>query len=194
MTRGKYAARAARRREDESVQAEIGTYQHHVARLTREVSELTGKLAAERAGRKADVGRLTAERDEGLSPEVAALRGELERQRERAEQAKASMRGLHDAWNRIADRLFRLFGDPPFNLTGTEAAEVILYLVGQTAEDAKPGDQPRISEFLTDLRHGLSPERLHNLDVAKGKRHRGDISALLTRRLREQDTSQAAVS
>ena len=43
MTTGKYAARAARRREDQSVQSEIGTYQHHVARLTAEAGELTGQ-------------------------------------------------------------------------------------------------------------------------------------------------------
>jgi hypothetical protein len=97
MTKGKYAARAARRREDHDVQTEIGTYQRHVARLTAEVRDLTAKLTAERDLRKEQTQRLAAQLDQRLSPEMAALRAELEQQRQRAQRAEDEQRKMTDS-------------------------------------------------------------------------------------------------
>jgi hypothetical protein len=99
MTRGKYAARAALRREDAGVRSEIGSYQHHVKRLTAENKELSATLSAEQTARKEEVRRLKAQLDEALSPEMLALREELEHQRERADHAAREMTAMRKKWD-----------------------------------------------------------------------------------------------
>jgi hypothetical protein len=123
MTKGKYAARAARRREDQDVQSEIGAYQHHVARLTAEVSDLTGKLAAERTARKDTLRRLNAMLDQSLSPELTALRQQLEQQRRRAARAEGYARGLLAVWRRVLVDLPGLLIE--FGLSKHEAPDLI---------------------------------------------------------------------
>jgi predicted RNase H-like nuclease (RuvC/YqgF family) len=86
MTRGKHGAAAARRREDAEVQAEIAAYQRNVKRLTDENRQLSRDLAEERAQHALDVRTLSAQLDEGLSPELSALRQKLAGEEERARQ------------------------------------------------------------------------------------------------------------
>ena len=125
MTRGKYAARSALRREDASVQSEISGYQHHVKRLTAESQELKDALATERAARKEEVRRLKAQLDEGLSPELLALRDELRRQRDRVTQADAARNSVQEKHNKLFTFSSKLLHDLT-GCTGLEASEAIV--------------------------------------------------------------------
>ena len=175
MTKGKYAVRACRRREDESVQSEIGTYQHHVRRLTAEVKELTGKLADERAARKEEVRRLGAMLDEGLSPELIALREEVERQRRRADQATATQRNVQEMQARRAMGLLRLLRDG-LGLTHVEAAEVWLMLDPEAR--VEDGEAPLLGDW--DARPGrLTRQQIQGIQAARGTRHSVDVVKLL---------------
>lgn len=193
MTKGKYAARAARRREDQDVQSEIGAYQHHVARLTAEVRDLTGKLAAERAARKDETRRLRAMLDEGLSPELIAVREELERQRQRADRAEATHRRARELRRRnsgmVMDVLTKVVG-----LSGIEAFELMLTFDPEVQADIEQyeqeqgrpitdGDLPVIAD-VGGLRAGkLTGEQIRRIQAARGIRHQGDAVKLVRDKL-----------
>lgn len=181
MTKGKYAARAARRREDESVQTEIETCQRQVARLTAEAGELTGKLAAERAARKQEVRRLAAQLEEGLSPEVAALREELERQRRRADEAEADQRRVREKYDRQFDGLCSLLTDG-LGLSGLEAVEVVMMLDPE-ARAADGGRVLHLSDAGGTRPGQLTGQQLRGVQTARGYRHRGDVVQLLRDKL-----------
>jgi hypothetical protein len=176
MTKGKYAARAARRREDHDVQAEIGTYQHRVAQLTAEVRDLAGKLAAERDLRKEQTARLTAQLDEGLSPEMAALREQLEQQRQRAARAEADARTTLDRWRRVFDDLIGLLTDG-LGLSVHEAFDIALWLDPEHRADWGGGQPPVLAdENEARLRDG---QAVYRVQAARGQRHRADVVKLL---------------
>jgi predicted RNase H-like nuclease (RuvC/YqgF family) len=126
VTRGKYAARAALRREDTEVRSEIGTYQHHVKRLTAENKELTALLASERSARKEEVRRLKAQLDEGLTPEILALRSELERHRKRADEAATSAMQKMEMYARLLKFTAKLL----HNITGCTGLEATEQIIG----------------------------------------------------------------
>ena len=180
MTKGKYAVRAARRREDESVQSEISAYQHHVRRLTGEIRELTGTLAAERAARKEETRRLRAMLDEGLSPELIALREELEQQRQRAGQAEARTRRVQDRNKNRVRTVFDLLCNG-LGLTPVEAYELMLTLDPDFMEGVH--DDQRYAAMMID-RVGTHPgkltlEQVHGVQAARGTRHGADVVKLL---------------
>jgi len=127
VTKGKYANRARLRREDESVQTEISAYQHHVKRLTDENAELRNKLAAEQESRKRETQRLRAQLDEGLTPEILALRKELERQRQRADKAERDRRQAGEALNRMLVGWGQLLV-AGLGLSRVEATEMLMFL------------------------------------------------------------------
>lgn len=168
MTKGKYAARAALRREDQGVQAEIEAYQHHVKRLTAENRELTGKLADEHAARTEEVRRLRVQLDEGLSLEMVALREELERQRQRAVQAEADQRKLRERRDREITALEGLFVEG-LGLTRLEALELFLYLDPEERED-------QFARSITDVgmrrSRKLDVHQARDIQAARGIRHR----------------------
>lgn len=127
MSRGKYATRAALRREDTGVRSEIESYKHHIQRLTGENKHLAGRLAESQAAHKEEARKLRAMLDEGLSPELLALREELERQRELANKAEQHARRTREIWGHVLDGVFRLLKEG-LGLTGLEAYEVLLVI------------------------------------------------------------------
>jgi hypothetical protein len=141
MTRGKYAARATLRREDAGVRSELDSYQHHIKRLTAENQKLKADLAAEQTAHKTDVRRLKAQLDEGLSPELIALRKELERQRERAAVDRADALDKTDVYGRLLEFTAALLHNIT-GCTGLEAMERIVEAVSGklvTVADASTG-------------------------------------------------------
>jgi hypothetical protein len=189
MTRGKYAVRAARRREDQSVQSEIDACQRQVRQLTGQVGELTAALDAERAGRKADARHLQAQLEELISPELAATREELERQRQRAgksEAAQRHMRQIHTLWFvKLADVLEETIG-----LSMAETWELMLSLDPEAAQVF--GDDEVIVGEGTGVRENsrLTPDRARALQVARGYRSRTDAVAILRDRMINRGTRQ----
>lgn len=165
MTKGKYAARAARRHEDQDVQSEIGTYQHHVARLTAEVSTLTGKLAAEQAARKQETHQLRAMLDEAVTPDLIAVREELERQRRRAADAEAAQRKAQETHGRQFFTILTLLAQ----LTGLTRAEA--FELALTIDPEFDTENQRVIIDWEDTGR-LSGDQREALQVARGIRHR----------------------
>jgi hypothetical protein len=127
--KGKYAARSALRREDDSVRTEIWGYRNNIKRLTNENKRLKDGLAAERKSRTGEARRLKALVDEGVSPELIAVREELERQRDRANAVAADSRNREEKWRRLLDFTTKLLHDIT-GCTGLEATEAILAALG----------------------------------------------------------------
>lgn len=126
--KGKYAARSALRREDSGVRSEIEGYQHHVKRLTAENERLKAARAAERAEWQQDVRRLKAQLDEGLSPELLALRQELEHQREKANQAVAAYRDIRKKWGNAFTGMQNIYLASHPDATRTDSLDVLMQL------------------------------------------------------------------
>jgi hypothetical protein len=172
MTKGKYATRAARRREDQDVQSEISACQRDVARLTAEVAELTGALDAERAGRKDTTRRLAAQLDEQVTPELAATREELERQRRRAADAEAAQRKAQQNHDRHFTTILGLLAQLT-GLTRAEAFELALTIDPEFSADNLTEDQRVTIDWDDTGRSGrLSSDQRAALQVARGIRHR----------------------
>jgi hypothetical protein len=144
--KGKYAARAALRREDDGVRSEIESYQHAIRQLTGERDQLRSDLAALRAAHKDETRKLRAMLDEGLSPELLALREELERQRQRTSQAEASCRTAARDYDRVFNFTAKLLHDLT-GCTGLEAAEAIVNALGASSRMVTgPGTGPSVPE------------------------------------------------
>jgi hypothetical protein len=188
MTRGKYAARANLRREDAEVRGTLDGYQHHVARLTAELAQVKQARAAERKAFKAETRRLAAELAEGLSPEVKALRAELERQRETARAAKADAAETRRRWTEVLARLRRMFY--ALGLTKVEAWEVVLSLCGARLDSDDP---TLLVDDILGVHRGapLTREQALAVQAARQQRHGTDIVKLLHAKIREAEEAGA---
>jgi hypothetical protein len=122
MARGKHANRAALRREDNETAATLSTYQHRVAKLTAENREFRERLTAQERSASQTARRLRAERDEGVAPQVEAMRLTLQAEREKhTERLRAVAKCVGDmieanGWAPHADewkRLAALLGSVP---------------------------------------------------------------------------------
>lgn len=82
MTRGKYAERATGRREAAEVEASEAAYQRQIVRLTQERDKARAELAKIKTDSAAEARKLRAQISEGTSSLVAALRIELNKNRE----------------------------------------------------------------------------------------------------------------
>lgn len=129
MTRGKYGARADRRREDASITDEIAGYQHQIRRLTQENQQLRDKLSTGEAASKQEIRRLSAQVAEGVSAELLAVRAELKHQRDQADQAARNDRSTAEKWHRAANMMIAWFCDA-YRCTPREAMEVVMALLG----------------------------------------------------------------
>lgn len=92
MSRGKYANRAALRREDDAISSEIATYKRAVVRLTQERDDARAKLALLERVTTGERRRLEAERDQAVSPRVEALVSELAKVKD-----ELARKNAHDA-------------------------------------------------------------------------------------------------
>lgn len=182
MTKGKYARRAVLRREDEQVTSELEAGRAQIVRLTGQVRELRAALATEQQRRRNETGRWQRLAEERATPELAALRKELETQRQRANTAEAHARRTREIhWTMLA-RIRGLL--TTFGLSPAEQEETLLSLAG-----ARAGDQ--VPTMLLDERVGVSGkmatsrERALALSAARGHRHRDDIVAALHQKMNE---------
>jgi hypothetical protein len=177
MARGKYAARAALRREDAEVRSDLEGYQHHVRRLTAENARLRADLGQARRDHAAEVRALRAQRDEGLSPEVEALREQLREERDLADKACADAQRIKEMWERSYDRVMALARS--LGLTPREASEVAFWTA---AEDPNDG---RGIDFDGTGKYGVSPIQARAIDVARRRRHPGDAALAVIERAGE---------
>jgi hypothetical protein len=75
----------------EPAEASLASYQYAVRKLTAENKELRQQLTAAKVAHQREARRLRAQRDEGLTPEIAALRRQLRHWRERAVAAEGRL-------------------------------------------------------------------------------------------------------
>lgn len=140
MTRGKYANRAALRREDREVTTTIETYKHSVARLTAENQDLKRQLADQRRLAAATERRLRAERDEGLSPKVAALETSLRAAMDGRTQAETLAKQAQERFHKWRAGLVRFFvGDLQMDIHTAQQAIYNLE-AGRSLDDLFPVD------------------------------------------------------
>jgi chromosome segregation ATPase len=174
--RGKYAVRASLRREDTAVRSEIGSYQHHVKRLTAENEKLRADLAAAQAGHKVEVRQLRAQLDEGLTPELLALREELEHQRERADHAVAEQREIQRKWHNASDGMLKILEEqhrgPGVGQRSarTNALDTLMELVDPGNPD-RPGSLAGVSTMPESVRRRLGLEAAKRIDQARDLGH-----------------------
>jgi hypothetical protein len=178
MTRGKYAARATLRREDAGVRSDLASYQHHVKRLTAENASLRAELEQARRGHAAEARVLRAQRDEGLSPEVEALRQRLREESDRADRAVAHERDLLERWHRCFDRVIAL--GQSLGLTPVEAVELAVWTVAEDVNEA------RVIDWENAGRYGMSPDRMRAIYASQGKRHAADAVLMMVERAGEE--------
>lgn len=181
MSRGKYAKKAALRREDAEVQAELEAAQRSLVTLSARADELQSALDAERSARKEERRRLEAMLEERVSPEVSALRQALEEQRRRAQQSEADFERLREQFRSINDNIIAFLEDG-FGLSVVEAMEVLMSLTGARLDS----DDPRIlvSEALGVRRNTrMTREDVVALQAAHGARNRTDVVKILHRKI-----------
>lgn len=169
MTRGKYAARAAKRREDAEIEATEAGYRRQIVRLTQERDEARAERDDARKVWKDEVRVLAAQLSEATSPRVDALNRELIRTRDERDRFKAELVRLREAVNRAALRDLTPGNGQrlPTAAGGSVAKEHARKVIGGD-EQKKPDDRRRKSQ-----------QGRHNRDVGVDLidyRDRGDES------------------
>jgi hypothetical protein len=137
VTKGKYAERATRRREDADVTATEEAYKRQIVRLTVERNEARTERDASRAAHRKEVRLLQALNREGTSHRVEALTRELERMRAEATQARKLALGIRDRWTKAGGNVVEHF-ERAHGLSPIEAVAEAMSLVGKV-DDHVPG-------------------------------------------------------
>jgi hypothetical protein len=123
--KGKYATRAANRREATEVEQTEAAYRRQIVRLTQERDEARRERDESRRTHKHDVRKLEAAVREGTSARVVALTRELERLREREDKQSRLLAKRHKDWEQVLFRAEALLMAER-GLTSIEAMEVLL--------------------------------------------------------------------
>lgn len=126
MARGKYAAKAAIKRESAEVSAEIEAYKNAVQRLTAELRDVKDRAERERKANRDEIKALRAMVDAGVSLELRAAHREMQLLRESLDQLKRKDRKrqeVHDLMIRRMAAALAAFGMAP-----AEVADMISFL------------------------------------------------------------------
>lgn len=130
MARGKYKERGAYKRAAAEAEADLGTYQHRVKKLTEENRALKEKLQQAEQRRQQETRTLKAQRDEGLAPKVQVLQDQARGLRERAERAEREHKEISRRWDNAIWRLADHFTVAPHSLPRHQAMETALGIIG----------------------------------------------------------------
>lgn len=171
MTRGKYAARAATRRNEHEVTQTIDAYQRKIREQLAEIQNLKASLAAAQTNHEREARRLIAERDESVSPILEVVQREAVTLKEERDEAVADAKEIRKRWGRIIDN-FLDHAKEQHHMTGLEACEWMLTLID-------PDQSVTIADgFMKDLVDkwpGLPPpkiaEAMRRIQRARGDRH-----------------------
>ena len=125
MTRGKYGKRAANR--EAAVTDVLGPYQRKVAELGRKLKEEREHYQREVEALRAQVRKVTAERDEGIGPALTVAQREATKMRDERDAAIQRFQDLDKRYSHLGDELVRYAKNA--GLTAAEALEWFGYLV-----------------------------------------------------------------
>lgn len=103
--RGKHGHSAATRRAIETAETSVATYQRKVAELTAENKALKARALELDQAHRAEVRRLKAERNEGVSPMLGVVQQENARLREQLDAAERTLKEIKALWNKAIQNL-----------------------------------------------------------------------------------------
>ena len=129
--KGKHGAAAAVRQEVQARDAEIATYQHAVARLTKERNEARERLVLAQTQHAGIERELRARLNEGLSPHVEALQRELAVVRDERDRSRKAHEDLRHVFNgRFLHNLCEIFENAgiPAGVATRAVADLQTYL------------------------------------------------------------------
>jgi hypothetical protein len=138
VTKGKYAERATRRREDADVVATEEAYKRQIVRLTQERNDARTERDVSRAAHRKEVRLLQAQNREGTSHRVEALVREVNQLRAAADKARANLRSIVEKWERVGHRLTDHYVDE-HGLSGIEATAMVLTMIGRPPNHGEEG-------------------------------------------------------
>lgn len=122
--KGKHAVSAAARHAISERDSEIEMYRKNVARLTGENKKLRDRLDEKDRNHRAETRRLRAERDEGLSPQVAVLQREVVAAKDRAQAAEQRLAHLGRVYRAVMSNLAGVLHAAGF--TVVEAHQIVM--------------------------------------------------------------------
>lgn len=140
MSRGKYAARAAKRREVEEVEAERNRLAHELRSTQAALESCRTNLDEEQSRVKRLRSRLQGEIDTQSAPLVVALQEQVDTLRAQRDEAVEKYDKLYASWETLTDRLLHyVIAVDPTKPTRTEALGILVYLVsGEEAGVQRP--------------------------------------------------------
>lgn len=166
MARGKYAAKAERRRTVEENQQIADEATHTRDKAMRDLEEYRAKAGAKIARLEEQLARAVADRDDATSPLVRELTERAEDYRRQLAEAKDAQKLDLERWRVIMDGFLKGYLMKVHGLTLAEAWEVMLNCV--------PG-KARTTHIMTSARQGDSVEKELALGAARGTRHPRDL-------------------
>lgn len=105
MAKGKYAARATVRREQEEIAQAEEAYKRQIVRLTEERNKARAERDEAVQHWQKEVRILRAQLAEGTSPRVEALTRELNKSREKLGKVESELKSIRKRWERSFRRL-----------------------------------------------------------------------------------------
>ena len=166
MTRGKYAARSAARREAQAVEANTDAYQRQIVNLTQERDQLMARIAAERKSNAEVMRALRVERDASVSPELHARDRLIEELREELGRRNVAFADLQKKHVATARFLFSILEET--GMTRVEAWEFVMKNLGRRyGPDPEPAGT--ITMGVTN-KTSLSPDMVIAIQKARGIR------------------------
>lgn len=168
MARGKRAASTEARHAIEARDAEIDTYQKSVSRLAAENKDLKERMVAKDRAHSAEVRRLKAERNEGVSPMLAVVQRENASLKQQVDLLERAVKQARRDWLRVIERILAHFENDHGMSRRAESIEAATALVGDVAPSHIVG---RIYDGDGIARHvGENPEAIAAIQRARGDR------------------------
>lgn len=168
MTRGKMARRAANRREAAAIDAEIATYQRKVVEQAALIKSLRQQIVDKEQHYADNIRRVTAERDEGISPMLTVVQRENHKLRDERDRAVARRKDIDRMWDRVFRRTAEWLHENS-DMTREEVLDLLMHLsAGKDLPEDVMVDWDRIGE-----RKGLDSTAVRRISRARRQRHGG---------------------
>ncbi len=141
--KGKHGARAAAKRENHAQEALVAEYERTCQNQQTEIAQLTEQVERWKRAHAEDTRALRAMLQTQTSKSVADLTEQLKKSKHQVEQSQLEYKSLHGKWSSALTRLVDWIKQEK-GVTGTEATEFAMYLIGGITEfvavDKKGGD------------------------------------------------------
>lgn len=162
MSRGKYGASAAVRREASEQAAEVAAYQQKVVKLTARAKKAEEDLAAFRRASSKQIKDLRAQIREGVSPATVVAQREAATRREERDSARQELKDLKRTHERFMVKFIQYVQEST-GATGLEAMETVMRLGASSGQDLS-------QTVMNDLGLDLTADAIFAIQRAQGRR------------------------